>query len=390
MKILIASDSFKGCMSTWEANLQMERGVRRADPSIETEMYPISDGGEGLVDAFASVFSAEMHSTMTRDLYGHGIQARWAYDAKTKTACVEAASVLGLPLYPVSERRPLEASSYGLGLLVKEILHHYDLQRLIIGLGGTGTNDGGIGFAAAFGAVFYDRFRKILRPCAAALSRIAFIDKRNFHPIRRVELIAACDVTCHLLGSQGATSLFGRQKGLLPSQLGAVERGMTLLNDKIDQTFHVNMNAFPGSGAAGGLGGMLIGVFRARMVSGIDILEEGGLREKIRHSDYVFTGEGQTDLQTSCGKAVGRLASIASDYDVPVVCISGAIGLGAEKIYDQGVTAIFSTADRAMSFPNALRLGPEKLEQETFNLTRLITAAQRHGEKEKKEKETGA
>lgn len=366
-------------MSSEEANERMERGILRADPSIDTETFPISDGGEGMVRAFARACHGELYRIWARDLYGQPIQVEWAYNEAEKTACVEAASVLGLTLYKADRRRPLEASSLGLGLLVRDILRNYDVSRLIIGLGGTGTNDGGMGFAAAFGAVFYDRYHKPLRPCAGSLTRIAFIDKRSFRAPRHVQITAACDVTCHLLGSQGATSIFGRQKGLHPAQIGMIERGMALLNDKIDQTFHVNMNAFEGSGAAGGLGGMLIAVFRSKMVSGIDILEEGGLSEKIRTADYVFTGEGQTDSQSVCGKAVSRIAAIASQADVPVICVSGAIGLGAEAMYEQGVTAIFSTADRAMSFASALRLGPEKLEQETCNLARLIVAAQRKG-----------
>lgn len=377
MKILIASDSFKGCMSSQEANRQIEKGILRAAPDVQTETFAVSDGGEGMTEAFASLCQGEWHTTRVPDLYGRPIQAKWVYDPNSQTACMEAASVIGLTLYSHGERNPLQASSYGLGLLARDVLAHPEVKKLIIGLGGTGTNDGGMGFAAAFGAVFYDRTRQPLAPCAANLSKIAFIDKRNFRPVRNKELIAACDVSCHLLGSKGATHVFGRQKGLRPLQIVQTEQGMRQFHEKIDQTFHVRMNDFEGSGAAGGLGGMLIGVFHARMQSGIEILEEGGLYEKIRDADYVFSGEGQTDAQSACGKALSRMARIASKADVPFVCVSGALGLGCEKMYQEGVSAMFSTADRAMSFPCALAHGAQKLEQESYNLMRLILAAER-------------
>ena len=156
---------------------------------------------------------------------------------------------------------------------------------------------------------------------------------------------------------------------------------MEKLNAKIDQTFHVNMNDFTGAGAAGGLGGMLIGVFRARMVSGMEILEDGDLKRALQECDFIFTGEGQTDSQSADGKVVSRLAAWAREYEIPMVVISGALGPGYERLYDQGVDAMFSTADRAMSFAYALRHGPKKLEQETWNLMRLILAARRTMEK---------
>lgn len=377
MKILIASDSFKGCMSSCQANAQIEKGILKADPQIHCETFEISDGGEGMVDAFASCTGARIHTARVRDLYGKPITAKWALNEKDGSACIEAASVVGLPLYKPGQRKPMLSSSYGLGLLCKEVLKNKKVRKLVIGLGGTGCNDGGMGLCAAFGAVFYDRQRRALMARTENLSKIAFIDKRGFHLPDGVELIAACDVTNHLLGLQGATRIFGRQKGLSPSQMDQVEKGMSLLNAKVDQTFHVNMDQLEGSGAAGGLGGMLCGVFKARMMSGIEVLEQGGLSEKISQADYIFTGEGQTNAQSAQGKVVSRIAKIARKSGIPVVCVSGAMADGCEQLYDQGVSAMFSTADRAMSFPFALAHGPQKLEQEAYNLMRLILAAER-------------
>ena len=377
MKVLIASDSFKGCMTSQEANWQIESGIKRADPSVECFSFPISDGGEGMVDAFAFAYKAKIYEVRTEDLYHKPIWVRYAYCESKQTACIEAASVVGLTLYDYSRRHVMDSSSYGLGMLCKEVLGQKKIRQLIIGLGGTGCNDGGMGFLSAFGAVFYDRYRQVLEPCTKNLNKIAFIDKRGFNPPRGVNLIAACDVNNPLLGPHGATWIFGKQKGLTYFQQEIVEQGMSQLNAKIDQTFHVNMNAYGGAGAAGGLGGMLIGVFKAHMVPGLQILEEGEMMSALKACDFIFTGEGQTDSQSADGKVVSRLAKLARQYDVPMVVISGALGPGFEKLYSQGVDAMFSTADRAMSFSYALRHGPQKLEQEAWNLMRLILAARK-------------
>lgn len=180
MKIFIASDSYKGCMSSREANEHIKIGLLRADPGVKTSCFCISDGGEGFVEAYADAASARLHTAVTQDLYGKPVYARYAYHAQTRTVCVEAASVLGLMLYARPERHPMDASSFGLGLLCKNLMQTLPVSRLIIGLGGTGTNDGGMGFLAAFGAKFFDRSRHQIKPCAQNLAHIAFIDKREF------------------------------------------------------------------------------------------------------------------------------------------------------------------------------------------------------------------
>lgn len=286
--------------------------------------------------------------------------------------------MLGVTLYPHGERKPLQASSYGLGKACRQILAQKKVDRLIIGLGGTGTNDGGMGFAQAFGVVFYDRNRKPLEACAANLAKIAFIDKRSFTPPASGMLEAACDVSNRLLGPKGATHVFGKQKGLRPQQVLQVEKGMQQLRDKLDQTFHVDVNAFASSGAAGGLGAMLIGVFKADCRSGVDILMEAPrLRQALETADYVITGEGQSDAQSASGKVVSRVGEISRSYGKPCICICGALADGYEKLYEQGIDAIFATADRAMSFVFALRHGPQKLAQEAYNVMKLILTVER-------------
>lgn len=358
-------------MTSLEANEQIRKGLLAAEPSFEVRTFAVSDGGEGMCEAYCQAVGGEMRTARTLDLYGCSIEARWAYDPATRTACIEAASCLGLTLYERADRRPMHASSRGLGLLMKAVLKE-DVQRIIVGLGGTGTNDGGMGLLEAFGAVFYDRSRHVLEPCARNLGYVAFIDKRHFWFPRGVEVIAACDVENPLLGENGATMVFGRQKGLRQPERERLEWGMGRFASKISQTFHRDMAARPGSGAAGGLGGILMSVFHASMISGIDLLDQvGGLSQAIAQCDLLITGEGQTDAQTLYGKAVWRLACMAREHDRPVICVSGALGPGFEELYACGVCGIFSTADRAMSFQYALKEGPAKLEQTAFSLGRL-------------------
>lgn len=378
MNILVACDSYKGCMSSLQANTQIRKGIERADPDVRVETFEIADGGEGMAQAFAAATGGILKKARCADLYGRRMEAQYGYDPKTKTACIEAASCLGLTLYPRERRRPLDTSSYGLGVLMREVLKE-DVRHLIIGLGGTGSNDGGMGMLEAFGAVFYNKSRRKIHASSGNLDRIAFIDKSHFHFPADVSLVAACDVSNPYLGEEGATYVFGKQKGLSRADQIRTERGMAHAADKLEQTFHADIRNLPGAGAAGGLGGPLIGILKALMKPGLQILAEAGhLDDLLERADLVITGEGQTDAQTLFGKAVYSVAQMAAKKDVPVVVLSGALGLGYEALYEHGVSGIFSTADRAMSFPAAIAHGPEKLEQAAFGLMKFIESMSRH------------
>ncbi len=389
MKILVASDSYKGCMTSKTANAQIAAGLTLSLPSAQIEQFPISDGGEGMAEAFASACHGKLYMAQTRDLYGMPIEVRWAYDPSTNTACIDAASCLGLTLYPKEQRRPMEASSYGLGVLIAEILRTSP-ERLIIGLGGTGTNDGGMGILAALGCRFFDASRRSLAAKAGNLHKIAFISKSHFRLPRQTQIIAACDVDNPLLGSHGATWFFGKQKGLSAQEQKRLEDAMAHYEAKLNQTFHVSTANMASAGAAGGIGAVLIGVMRAKARSGVSLLAEyGHLEEKIASSQLIFTGEGQTDAQTLHGKVVDVLCEMGKKANIPVICLSGALGIGYEGLYERGAAGIFSTADRAMSFKTALESGPTKLLKLSYNigmlLSRIMPAARNDEAKSKSE-----
>ena len=372
MEIVVACDSFKGCMSSTEACQSIEKGILKASPEHTVRLFPMADGGEGTAEVFAGYTHGQIVECASLDPYGKPITAKYSWDEDSRTAVLDAASVIGLNLTPKEKRNPMIASSAGVGILMRDALKK-GAKRIIIGLGGTATNDGGMGLLAEFGAVFYDADRKKLTPCPYSLGKIAFIDKRRCRLPQNVEVIVACDVKNRLLGPEGATHVFGRQKGLYRSQMIQTDKDMAHLRDKIRQTFHVDMDERPGSGAAGGIGGLLLSVFGAKMIPGIElVMEYSGLEKAIESADLVITGEGQTDRQTLFGKVPFGVGQLAKRHGKPCICMSGALGPGFEQMYDAGITGIFSTADRAMDFATALRTGSAKLEQLAFNVTHLV------------------
>lgn len=374
MKVVIASDSFKGCMSSLQACRQIEKGLKKADENIETSLFAMADGGEGTAEVLGSLLEAEKIFVHTKDAYGKDIETHYFYDENQKLAVMDAASCVGLNMTERKYRNPMIANSFGLGLMMKHAVKH-GAKKIIIGLGGTGTNDGGLGILEAFGASFYNSSHKKIRVCPLQFESIAFVDKRNFFFPRDVEIIAACDVKNRLLGPEGATYVFGGQKGLYKSQIKSVEKGMQHIAGKIQQTFHTDMNEEPGSGAAGGIGAVLLSVLNARMESGISLVMKNSRIEKaIAYSDLVITGEGQTDRQTSFGKVPFGIAQLAKEYNVPCICLSGALGNGYESLYKDGVCAVFSTANKAMSFEQALATASKNLEDLAENIGRFYLA----------------
>ena len=376
MNIVVACDSFKGCMSAPEAVRSIEKGIIRANPEHKVHAYPMADGGEGTSEVFARYSQGRLVECSVADAYGKPVTARYCWNEKDKVAIMDAASAIGLNRTPRERRNPMIASSSGVGMLMRDAIDR-GAREIIIGLGGTATNDGGMGLLAEFGAVFYDSSRQILPPCTYSLDRIAFIDKRRCRLPRHVKITVACDVKNHLLGENGATYVFGRQKGLYTTQMVQVDEAMVHYRDKIRQTFHVDMDAQEGSGAAGGIGGLLLSVFGASMVPGIElIMEYSGLEDAIAKADLVITGEGQTDRQTLFGKVPYGVATLARKHQVPCICLSGALGPGYEGMYDAGCIGVFSTADRAMDFSTALRTGKQKLEDLAYSVIRLADGLQ--------------
>lgn len=372
MKVVVACDSFKGCMKSEEVADHVMSAIKRVNSEIEVKRYVIGDGGEGTVDAFAKTCQGELVNVNTTDAYGKRIQSYYTLIDHGTTAVMEVANIIGLNMHPREKRAPFFGSSYGVGTVLLDA-YRRGCKKIIIGLGGSATNDGGMGFLQALGCRFYDMHHQYLSPQAMNLEKVHYIDFNCLQKLEGVELIAACDVKNHLLGEEGATFVFGKQKGFFPNQIKKVDLGMENFRNHIQRYLKIDINAFAGGGAAGGIGAVLIGILHAKMVPGIELLfEYSDIKQEVATCDLVITGEGQSDRQTMFGKVPVGVLNLARPYHKPVLCISGALGIGYQELYDLGFTGIFSIADRAMTFQQALDQADVKLEAAVYAIMRTI------------------
>ena len=376
MKVVVACDSFKGCLKSEEVAYHVEQGIHRFDDTIDVISYAIGDGGEGSAEAFAKSCQGIMVKTGATDAYGKKITTEYALIEDGKTAVIEVASIIGLSMTPKERRTPFFGSSFGVGTVMLDAVNR-GCKKIILALGGSATNDGGMGLLQALGCRFYDSRHKYLSPQAVNLDKIKYIDFNRLNRLEGIEIIAACDVKNHLLGENGATYVFGKQKGFYPNQIKQVDEAMHNYRDQIQRYLDVDINAFEGGGAAGGIGSVVIGILHAKMIPGIQLLfQYCDIEQAIQECDLVITGEGQSDRQTMYGKVPVGVLEIANRYRKPTLCISGALGLGYQELYDLGFIGIFSIADRAMSFQQALDQAGEKMEAAVYTIMKTIVSIQ--------------
>ncbi len=358
--IIICPDSFKGSLSAAEAAAAIERGVRRWDADAETVVLPIADGGEGTLDALVPLcdhIQAEVHGPD-----GGRISAAYGYIGDT--AVIEMATAAGLCLLPDEKRSAADTSTYGVGELISHSLS-LGYQRLLITVGGSGTNDGGSGMLEALGARFYDGTGASLTGMnGRKLSRIARIDTEAMDPrLFEAEILIACDVTNPLLGEQGATRIYGPQKGADAQTLDLLEAGMQNYADRLARVGRDVRNV-PGSGAGGGIAVPLLALCNAGILSGIEaVLSAQNYGEKLKGAALVITGEGKLDHQSAFGKAVSGVARMAAAEGVPVLALVGIKGDGAEALREMGLTRIATTVDMAPSQAYSMTHAAELLEK---------------------------
>ena len=321
MRILIAPDKFKGSLGAEEVAERIRAGIRSALPTAEIEMVPLADGGEGTAETIRRARGGEWVSCAAHDALGREIQTRYAWMAQSALAVLEMSAAAGLQSLLPEERNPLKASTFGVGEMLRAAASH-GAQEIIVGLGGSATNDGGFGLARALGFRFVGRDDRELTGPVSALVNLARIEPPDELPLPPIT--AACDVTNPLLGPHGATRTFGAQKGATPEQLENLERSLARLAEVAAQTFHHDHRDVPGAGAAGGLGFGLLTFCGAAVRSGFEVVAEAiDLRAKIERADVVITGEGKLDRQTLAGKAPAGVARMARALKKPVYAIVG-------------------------------------------------------------------
>lgn len=373
-KIVIASDSFKGSLTSLEVAEATTEGIRRACPSCSVLSIAIADGGEGMVQAMSDVMETTGVSVRVHDPLGRHIMARYAM-TKDGTAIMEMAQASGLTLLSDEERDPLQTSTYGTGEMILDALGR-GCRRFIIGIGGSATNDGGTGMLEALGFGFIGNDGQSLKGLRGSmLENITDIDSSAVHHgIYESEFIIACDVDTPFCGPEGAAKVFASQKGADQESVGLLEAGMQSLCSIIRRKYGTDLSSIPGTGAAGGLGGAFLAFMNARLERGIDIvLDAVGFDEKIKDADLVITGEGKIDAQSVHGKVISGIAARAQATGVPVMAIAGIADISSDQARKYGLAAVCPIAPRPET-ESGLR---DSMRPETamYNITETVSKA---------------
>ncbi|WHY67073.1 glycerate kinase [Neobacillus sp. SuZ13] len=373
MKFVLAPDSFKESMTAKKAALAMEKGVKAVFPHAECVIVPMADGGEGTVESLVSMTNGEIIKTEVIGPLGEKVIAEYGLLGEGQTAVIEMASASGLELITPKERNPLLTTTYGTGQLIKHALDK-GVRRFLIGIGGSATNDGGAGMLQALGVSFKDQDENELPFGGGALHRLHSIDMSGLDKrIKTVQMDVACDVTNPLIGDNGASAIFGPQKGATTEMVRILDQNLAHFADVIKTQLGEDIAHLDGAGAAGGLGAGLLAFLNAHLKKGIDlVIEYTGLEEQVKEADYVFTGEGSIDGQTLFGKTPYGVAAIAEKYSVPVIAFAGRIGNGVESLYDNGFTAIIGILKGVTTLEEALECGEENLAFAAENVCRVL------------------
>jgi len=377
MKITVAPDSLKESLASPDAARAIARGLRKADPSAEIVLVPMADGGEGTAEAIVSATGGSFQRTEVADPIGRRITACWGLCGDNSTAVVEMARASGLELLRPEERNPMLTSTFGTGELIRSALD-FGVRRIIVGIGGSATVDGGTGMASALGVRFLDADGRTITDCRGGRLRdIRDFDVTGLDPrLSGVEVIVAADVTNPLTGPNGAARTYGPQKGATPEQVEALEQGLSGLGDLIRRKLGKDVAGLPGAGAAGGLGAGLIAFLSARICRGVETVTEAvRLGERMAGSALVITAEGRIDWQSAFGKTIAGVAAVARAQGIPVVALAGSLGPGYETIYPCGVSAVFSIVNRPMELQEAMQKADELLEAAAESILRLWRAS---------------
>ncbi|MED5490738.1 MAG: glycerate kinase [Pseudomonadota bacterium] len=371
MKLVIAPDSFKESLSARAVAEAIAAGWARVYPDAELLLCPMADGGEGTVDALLSATDGKLQQTRVSGPLGDPVEAHWGLLPNAQ-AIIEMAEASGLHRVEPGRRDVLAASSHGTGELIRAALDA-GVRRIVLGLGGSATNDGGAGLLAALGVRFLDREGQELPLGGAALARLSQIDLTGLDTrLAQVEVMVAADVDNPLCGPRGASAVFGPQKGASPEQVVQLDEALAHYADVMAATLGEDLRDLPGVGAAGGLGFAARAVLRAGFRPGVELVAElSGLAQAVQGADLVITGEGRLDGQSLHGKTPVGVARIARAAGVPVIALAGSLGDGYQRLYAEGIGAAFSLAPGPLSLEQAMQQAADQLSARAADLARL-------------------
>lgn len=369
---ILVPDSFKGTLSAIEVCNIMKSSIKKLYKDANIISVPVADGGEGTVDAFLYALGGEKKSIWVSDAFNEQkILAHYAM-LKDDIAVIEMAACAGLPLVK-NRLEPDKTTTFGVGELIIDAINS-GAKKIILGLGGSATNDGGCGMATALGVKFKDEQDQEFIPTGGTLSQIYKIDMNNIYPkIKDVEFISMCDVDNPLCGKLGASAVFAPQKGADEDMVKLLDEGLAHLAKIIKRDLHIEVKDIKGAGAAGGLGAGSIAFLQSKLTKGIDvILDTIKFDELVSKADIVFTGEGKFDSQSLHGKVVMGVANRSQKYKTPVIVVTGAIGENIQEAYNKGITAIFSINKEPMEFSKSALKSKENMILTMENILRLL------------------
>lgn len=377
LNIILAPDSFKGSLSAVDFCRISESVIEKKMPGSKVLSLPLSDGGEGFVESFVYAGKAEAVSLWVSDPVGRKTKAKYGWQEASKTALIEMAQASGLPKLRPEERNPMQVHTYGTGQLIQAALNK-GAKRIVLGLGGSATNDGGMGALNALGIAFYDTQNKALGLGGQFLSKIDRIGEIPQH-LTEIDWVMACDVTNPLLGENGATAVFGPQKGVNLQNQRLLENGLEKFALKIQDLTSNDVIDVPGAGAAGGMAAGFMGLLNARIVPGFELLKQElnlDMQFDSFAADLLITGEGRIDRQSLSGKLPVRVAELGKGYQTPVIGLCGSLGEGVQEFLEaSSFDALFSIVNRPMEEVQAFSETPQLLAEALENILSLMSVA---------------
>ncbi len=373
MKIVIAPDSFKESLSALEAANAIERGFKSIFPHAQYKKIPMADGGEGTVQSLADATDGRIIECTVTGPLGEPVQSFFGLMGDGKTAVIEMAAASGLHLVPPEKRNPLLTSTRGTGELIA-VAMDTGVQHIIIGIGGSATNDAGAGMIQALGGKLYDKTGREIGPGGGALAELSAIDMSNLDPrIRDVHIEVACDVDNPLTGPRGASAIFGPQKGATPEMVQLLDRNLGHFADIVEHALGKPFRDIEGAGAAGGIGGSLLAFLNADLKRGIDIvLDAVNFEEEVKGADLVITGEGRIDSQTIYGKTPIGVAKAAKKHGIPVIGLAGSLSDDSQIVHDHGIDALFSIVPGVITLPDAFEKAALYMERTARNIAAIM------------------
>ena len=372
MKIVIAPDSFKESLTALEVAEAIEAGLKKVLPDAEYVKVPMADGGEGTVQSLVDATEGRLISAEVCAPLGNKVKAEFGLSGDGRTAIIEMAAASGLHLVPPEARNPLRTTSYGTGELILAALDE-GVEKIIVGIGGSATNDGGAGMLQALGALLLDAHHQPIGAGGGCLQDLAAIDLSGLDKrLAGVEIVVACDVDNPMCGEKGASAVFGPQKGATPEMVQALDSGLQHFAALAARDLGLDIQSPAGAGAAGGMGGGVLLLPDARLQAGVKIVMEAvGLAEKVQDADLVITGEGRMDAQSVHGKTPIGVAHTAKAFGKPVIAIVGCLREDYEVVYAQGIDAVFPIIRQLGSLEEILQHGRDNLVSAAQNVARI-------------------